>query len=156
MVLPDPGGLRTPQIGRAFMLARILSVWFSIGNRPSCPTPGNPESSRKCAFSEGTCSRHRSSIARVVRMPRFRYLNCTLALSQESDGLYLCCSCTSLCSFCFSVISALFPLLSLPLTSQIALGMYLLLHEWGRELPFLTITLSTSFSSKIVLLPATA
>ena len=63
---------------------------------------------------------------------------------------------TSLCSFYLSVISALFPLLSLPLTSQIALGMYLLLHEWGRELPFLTITLSTSFSSKIVLLPATA
>ena len=27
---------------------------------------------------------HRSSIARVVRMPRFRYLNCILALSQES------------------------------------------------------------------------
>ena len=63
---------------------------------------------------------------------------------------------TSLCSFYLSVISALFPLLSLPLTSQIALGMYLLRHEWGRELPFLTITLSTSFSSKIVLLPATA
>ena len=63
---------------------------------------------------------------------------------------------TSLCSFCFSVISALFPLLSLPLTSQIALGMDLLLHEWGRELLFLTITLSTSFSSKIVLLLATA
>ena len=135
---------------------RILAVCFSIGNQPLCPVPGNPESSRKCALSEGTCSRHRSSIARVVRMPRFRYLNCTLALSQESDGLYLCCSCTSLCSFCFSVISALFPLLSLPLTSQIALGMYLLLHEWGRELPFLTITLSTSFSFKIVLLPASA
>ena len=62
----------------------------------------------------------------------------------------------SLSSFCLSVISALFLLPSLPLTSQIALGMYLLLHEWGRELPFLTITLSTSFSSKIVLLPATA
>ena len=62
---------------------------------------------------------------------------------------------TSLCSF-FSVISSLFPLLSLPLTSQIALGMYLLRHEWGREHPFLTITLSTSFSFKIVLLPATA
>ena len=112
------------------MLARILAVWFSIGNQRLCPVPGNPESSRKCAFSEGTCSRHRSSIARVVRMPRFRYLNCTLALSQESDGLYLCCSYTSL--------------------------MYLLLHDWGRELPFLTITLSTSFSSKSVLLPATA
>ena len=63
---------------------------------------------------------------------------------------------TSLCSICFSVISALFSLLWLPLTSQIALGMYLLLHEWRGELPFLTITLSTSFSSKIVLLPATA
>ena len=62
---------------------------------------------------------------------------------------------TSLCFF-FSVISSLFPLLSLPLTSQIALGMYLLRHEWGREHPFLTITLSTSFSSKFVLLPATA
>ena len=156
MVFPDPGGLRTPLIEYLFMLATMLSVWCSIGNQPLCPVPGNPESSRKCAFSEGTCSRHRSSIARVVRMPRFRYLNCTLALSQESDGLYLCCSCTSLCSFCFSVISALFPLLSLPLTSQIALGMYLLLHEWGRELPFLTITLSTSFSSKIVLQLATA
>ena len=58
--------------------------------------------------------------------------------------------------FFFSVISSLFPLLSLPLTSQIALGMYLLRHEWGREHPFLTITLSTSFSSKFVLLPATA
>ena len=63
---------------------------------------------------------------------------------------------TSLCSSFFSVISSLFPLLSLPLTSQIALRMYLLRHEWGRELPFLTITLSTSFSFKIVLLPATA
>ena len=62
----------------------------------------------------------------------------------------------SLSSLCLSVISALFLLPSLPLTSQMALGMYLLLHEWGRELPFLTITLSTSFSSKIVLLPATA
>ena len=61
----------------------------------------------------------------------------------------------SLSSLCLSVISALFLLPSLPLTSQIALGMYLLLHEWGRELPFLTVTLSTSFSSKIVLLPAT-
>ena len=63
---------------------------------------------------------------------------------------------TSLCSSLFSVISSLFPLLSLPLSAQIALAMYLLLHEWGRELPFLTITLSTSFSSKSVLLPATA
>ena len=62
---------------------------------------------------------------------------------------------TTLCFF-FSVISSLFPLLSLPLTAQIALAMYLLLHEWGRELPFLTITLSTSFTSKIMLLPATA
>ena len=62
----------------------------------------------------------------------------------------------SLSSFCLSVISALFLLPSLELTSQIALGMYLLRHEWGRELPFLTITLSTRFSSKIVLLPATA
>ena len=62
----------------------------------------------------------------------------------------------SLSSFCLSVISALFLLPSLPLTSQIALGMYLLRHEWGREHPFLTITLSTSFSSKFVLLPATA
>ena len=62
----------------------------------------------------------------------------------------------SLSSFCLSVISALFLLPSLPLTSQIALGMYLLLQEWGRELPFQTITLSTSLSSKIVLLPATA
>ena len=62
---------------------------------------------------------------------------------------------TTLCSF-FSVISSLFPLLSLPLTAQIALAVYLLLHEWGRELPFLTITLSTSFTSKIMLLPATA
>ena len=63
---------------------------------------------------------------------------------------------TTLCSFFFSVISSLFPLLSLPLTAQIAPAMYLLLHEWGRELPFLTITLSTSFTSKIMLLPATA
>ena len=62
----------------------------------------------------------------------------------------------SLSSLCLTVISALFLLPSLELTSQIALGMYLLRHEWGRELPFLTITLSTSFSSKIVLLPATA
>ena len=69
------------------------------------------------------------SIARVVRMPRCRYLNCTVALNQESDGLYLCCSCTSVCSFGFSVISAVFPLLSLPLTTQIAHGMYLsLIH----------------------------
>ena len=74
-----------PQIGCAFMLARILSVWFSIGNQPLCPVPGNPESSRKCAVPEGICSRQKSSIARVVRMPRFRYLKCTLALSQESD-----------------------------------------------------------------------
>ena len=42
---------------------------------------------------------------------------------------------TSLCSFYLSVISALFPLLSLPLTSQIALGMYLLLHEWEESSP---------------------
>ena len=62
----------------------------------------------------------------------------------------------SLSSFCLSVISALFLLPSLELTSQIALGMYLLFHEWGREPPVLTITLSTSFSSTIVLLPATA
>ena len=62
----------------------------------------------------------------------------------------------SLSSFCLSVISALFLLPSLELTSQIALGMYLLRNEWGREHPFLTITLSTSFSSKFVLLPATA
>ena len=82
-----------PQIGCAFMLARILAVWFSICNQRLCLVPGNPEGSRKCAYSEGSCSRHRSSIARAVRMPRFRYLNCTLALSQESDGLYLCCSC---------------------------------------------------------------
>ena len=61
----------------------------------------------------------------------------------------------SLSSLCLSVISALFLLPSLPLTSQMALGMYLLLHEWGRELPFLTLTLSTSFSPKIVLQPAT-
>ena len=33
---------------------------------------------------------------------------------------------TSLCSFYLSVISALVPLLSLPLTAQIAFGMYLL------------------------------
>ena len=78
-----------PQIGCAFMLARIVSVWFSIGNQCLCPVPGNPESSRKCAYSEGSCSRHRSSIARAVRMPRFRYLNCTLALSQESDGFLM-------------------------------------------------------------------
>ena len=69
--------------------------------------------------------------------------------------------CTSLGShfsllFFFSVISSLFPLLSLPLTAQIALAMYLLLHEWGRELPFLTITLSTSFAFKMALLLATA
>ena len=113
--MPDPGGLRTPKIGCASMLARMLSVWSSIGNQRLCPVPGNPESSRKCALSEWTCSRHRSSIARVVRMPRSRYLNCTLGLSQDSDGLYRCCSYTSL--------------------------MYLLLHDWGRELPFLTITL---------------
>ena len=62
----------------------------------------------------------------------------------------------SLSSLCLTVISALFLLPSLPLTSQIALGMYLLRHEWGREHPFLTITLSRSFSSKFVLLPATA
>ena len=133
MVLPDPGGLRTPQIECASMLARMLSVWFSIGKQLLCPVPGNPESSRKCAFSEETCSRHRSSIEGVVRMSRFGYLNCTLALSQESDGLYLCSSCTSVCSFCCSAIPALFPLLSLPQTSQIALGLYLLLHEWGKE-----------------------
>ena len=63
---------------------------------------------------------------------------------------------TSLCSLYLSVISALVLLLSLPLTSQIALGMYLLLHECGRELPFLTITLSTSFAFKMALLLATA
>ena len=167
-----------PQIGCAFMLARILSVWFSIGNRPLCPVP---KSSRKCAVSEGICSRQKSSIARVVRMPRFRSLKCTLALSQESDvwesqesshPFHSCSLIFCLCSrlvlhfsrlsllsallFFFSVISSLFPLLSLPLTAQIALAMYLLLHEWGRELPFLTITLSTSFTSKIMLLPATA
>ena len=62
----------------------------------------------------------------------------------------------SLSSFCLSVISALFLLPSPELTSQIALGMYLLLHECGRALPFLTITLSTSFSFKMVLLLATA
>ena len=40
---------------------------------------------------------------------------------------------TSLCSFYLSVISALVPLLTLPVTSQIAFGMYLLFHEWGGE-----------------------
>ena len=63
---------------------------------------------------------------------------------------------TSLCSLYLSVISALVFLLSLPLTSQIAFGMYLLFHEWGESLQILTITLSTSFSSTIVLLLATA
>ena len=62
----------------------------------------------------------------------------------------------SLSSLCLSVISALFLHPSLPLTSQIALGMYLLRHEWGREHPFLTITLSTSFAFKMALLLATA
>ena len=56
------------RLGFAFMLAPMLSVWFSIGNLPPCSVPGNPESSRKCAWAEGICSRHASSIARVVRM----------------------------------------------------------------------------------------
>ena len=79
-------------------------------------------------------------------------MSCILRIS----GSLLLDFCFLLSALLVSVISAIFPLLSLPLTSQIVLGMYLLLHEWGRELPFLTITLSTSFSSKIVLLPATA
>ena len=41
----------------------------------------------------------------------------------------------SLSSFCLSVISALFLLPSLPLTSQMALGMYLLLHEREESSP---------------------
>ena len=147
------------------MLARMLSVWFSIGKQFFCPVPGNPASSRKCASSEETRSRHMSTIAREVLMPRFRCLNSTLALSQKSDGLYYLVDVseqaeviaaasstlaiqlhlmlsyllsllpsrliffsglTSLCSFYLSVISALVFLLSLPLTSQIAFGMYLL------------------------------
>ena len=41
----------------------------------------------------------------------------------------------SLSSLCLTVISALFLLLSLPLTSQMALGMYLLLHEMEESSP---------------------
>ena len=41
----------------------------------------------------------------------------------------------SLSSLCLSVISALFLLPSLPLTSQMALGMYLLLHEREESSP---------------------
>ena len=84
------------------------------------------------------------------------HLMLSYLLSLLSSRLIFFSGLTSLCSFYLSVISALFPLLSLPLTSQIALGMYLLLHEWGRKRTFLTITLSTSFTSKIMVLPATA
>ena len=41
----------------------------------------------------------------------------------------------SLSSLCLTVISALFLLLSLPLTSQMALGMYLLHHEMEESSP---------------------
>ena len=41
----------------------------------------------------------------------------------------------SLSSLCLTVISALFLLPSLPLTSQMALGMYLLLHEREESSP---------------------
>ena len=41
----------------------------------------------------------------------------------------------SLSSLCLTVISALFLLLSLPLASQMALGMYLLLHEMEESSP---------------------
>ena len=41
----------------------------------------------------------------------------------------------SLSSLCLTVISALFLLPSLPLTSQMALGMYLLLHEMEESSP---------------------
>ena len=39
--MPDPGGLRTPQIEFASMLAKMLTEWFSIGKQSFCPDPGN-------------------------------------------------------------------------------------------------------------------
>ena len=86
--MPDPGGLRTPQIEFASMLAKMLSECFSIGKQLFCVDPGNPASSRMCVSSEEIRSRHISTIAREVLMSRFRWLNSTLALSQKSDGLY--------------------------------------------------------------------
>ena len=101
-----------------------------------------------CSCGQASCESPRSRVTHSTHAPSsFVSAPVSFCTSLVSDYSLL---------FCFSVIYSLFPLLSLPLTSQIALGMYLLRHEWGRELPFLTITLSTSFSSKIVLLPATA
>ena len=130
------------------------SLLFPLRGEPFSQPSRRPRSPRTlwsvtCSCGQASCG---SPMSRVTHSTH-------ALLSFVSAPVSFCTSLGShfalLCSFVFSVISSLFPLLSLPLTAQIVLAMYLLFHEWGRELPFLTVTLSTSFSSKIVLLPAT-
>ena len=68
--------------------------------RSSCVPPvhiwAEPECRRKSR-------RHRPSIVRAVRMPRCRYINCTLALTPKSNGLSYLFSAFFLC-FVYSLV----------------------------------------------------
>ena len=133
-------------IPRGSLLFPLRGELFSQPSR----RPRSPRTlwSVTCSCGQASCESPRSRVTHSTHAPSsFVSAPVTFCTSLGSDYSLL---------FFFSVISSLFPLLSLPLTAQIALAMYLLLHEWGRELPFLTITLSTSSTSKIMLLPATA